>query len=328
MDWIRRNWPDLLIGIALFSVITGIVATLLSGGTLIPQHASGTGPDSKPTIQKSDSYSESLSEPINASARSFRGQETTPVTAAVNVVPSTSVQEETFIAAQPISAPVTTTTAATITNNNANSGSNTTATTTTPVAVPQATPTRVEAETPVPSSQNDDLTNTSSEAKIYKVSMGTFGNPDNANRLLNEMSNTGYKAGIEKSGSYSVVYLGPFTSQSQADEVANRLKASNYDVRVYSQGTDKPVASQVTATPTSASAASSGRSYLQVGAYASSDSAVPQRSQLEQLGYKVMEHRENGFVKLMVGPYGLNELTTIKTQLATQGIDSFQKSIQ
>ena len=34
MDWIRRNWPDLVIGVALVSVIGAIVATLMTGGSI------------------------------------------------------------------------------------------------------------------------------------------------------------------------------------------------------------------------------------------------------------------------------------------------------
>ena len=41
MDWIRRNWPDLLIAIALVAVIAGIIATLLSGGSLWPTSRGG-----------------------------------------------------------------------------------------------------------------------------------------------------------------------------------------------------------------------------------------------------------------------------------------------
>lgn len=34
MDWLRRNWPDLIIGVALVAVVALIVVTLLSGGSL------------------------------------------------------------------------------------------------------------------------------------------------------------------------------------------------------------------------------------------------------------------------------------------------------
>jgi hypothetical protein len=36
MDWMRRNWPDLAIGLALVAVIGGIVATLITGGSFFP----------------------------------------------------------------------------------------------------------------------------------------------------------------------------------------------------------------------------------------------------------------------------------------------------
>ena len=34
MDWFRRNWPDLALGVALVAVVALIVVTLLSGGSL------------------------------------------------------------------------------------------------------------------------------------------------------------------------------------------------------------------------------------------------------------------------------------------------------
>ena len=43
MDWLRRNWPDLLIGVALVAVIAGIIATLISGGSFFPFGQGGGG---------------------------------------------------------------------------------------------------------------------------------------------------------------------------------------------------------------------------------------------------------------------------------------------
>lgn len=45
MDWIRRNWPDLLIGVALVLVIAMIIATLLSGGSLLSLVRRDTPPE-------------------------------------------------------------------------------------------------------------------------------------------------------------------------------------------------------------------------------------------------------------------------------------------
>src|SRR5690606_20145790 len=51
MDWLRRNWPDLMIGVALVAVIAGIIATLISGGSFFPfgQGSGGSTPSTQPT---------------------------------------------------------------------------------------------------------------------------------------------------------------------------------------------------------------------------------------------------------------------------------------
>ena len=45
MDWLRRNWPDLIIGVALVAVVALIVVTLLSGGSLASLVRRDTPPD-------------------------------------------------------------------------------------------------------------------------------------------------------------------------------------------------------------------------------------------------------------------------------------------
>jgi tetratricopeptide (TPR) repeat protein len=50
MDWLRRNWPDMAIGLALVAVIAGIVATLITGGSFFPvAPATPTPPSPTPT---------------------------------------------------------------------------------------------------------------------------------------------------------------------------------------------------------------------------------------------------------------------------------------
>ena len=160
----------------------------------------------------------------------------------------------------------------------------------------------------------------------------------------------GYKAGVEPSGNFSVVYVGPFPNRQQADNVASQLKALNYEASIYSEKTRtsesiasqsaqpvqaqpvqaQPIAHQVAVAPRSmftSSATSSGNSYLQVGAYRSGELSTPQSNQLAGLGFRVMEYRENGFVKLLLGPYDLSEVATVKAQLTAQGIDSFPRNI-
>ena len=64
-------------------------------------------------------------------------------------------------------------------------------------------------------------------------------------------------------------------------------------------------------------------SYLQVGAYASLESARPQLDRLTELGYSVSSREEGVLVKLLVGPLSTEEISLVRTKLLTDGIDSF-----
>ncbi len=332
MDWIRRNWPDLLIGIALFSVITGIVATLLSGGTILPT-SSSSDVNNDFNAQPSPSYLSSVAtvdEPTNAS---FRNSDVTPVSTGNNNITVLQPNQK------PINSDNSTRGTSLTSDNLVSSSVN--SSDLTPVAEPRATPTNTIATAPDSTDlEVVNLANADSATKIYKISVGAFGNLDNARKLVAEVGNMGYKSGLDKSGNFSVVYVGPFSSRQQADVVAKQLKASNYEASIYSEDTSQPVATpiattnqttpvnQITATTNSTPSANiSENSYLQVGAYRSGELSIPQSNQLASLGFKVMEYRENGFVKLMLGPYSSSEVVNIKTQLAAQGIDSFPRSI-
>ena len=62
MDWLRRNWPDLLIGVALVAVIAGIIATLISGGSFFPVGKNArVGTDAGGAGQTSTTQSSTLS---------------------------------------------------------------------------------------------------------------------------------------------------------------------------------------------------------------------------------------------------------------------------
>ena len=68
-----------------------------------------------------------------------------------------------------------------------------------------------------------------------------------------------------------------------------------------------------------------GERFLQVGAFASNESAQPLRSQLEGLGLDVTRSEDaSGLVRLFVGPFGGAQLTRTQQRLTAAGIvDSF-----
>ena len=76
-----------------------------------------------------------------------------------------------------------------------------------------------------------------------------------------------------------------------------------------------------------AAGAGTGERYLQVGAFASDESAAPRLAQLEQLGLNVTNSEDaGGLLRLFVGPYGEAQIDQIQTRLDAQGIESFPVS--
>src|SRR5690606_7272830 len=87
------------------------------------------------------------------------------------------------------------------------------------------------------------------------------------------------------------------------------------------------VQTEPTQQPTSQSTAatSSGDRYLQVGAYGSRESSLPQRERLESLGFVVSERLESDLVKLVIGPFDSSGLANAQSRLQAAGIDSFPR---
>lgn len=174
--------------------------------------------------------------------------------------------------------------------------------------------------------------------------MGAFSHADYAQRQEEAFKKAGYPAFLATQGDLTIVLVGPYRTQSEAESVAAKIKTGGFGVDpvVYefkgTQDSAPPPASAPAATSSasSGSTASSGSSssavtapagerYLQVGAYGSSDSAKPQRDKLEQMGFRVTERTEGGLVKLLVGPFTADRLQQVQAQLKAAGIDSFPR---
>ncbi|MFU8887693.1 MAG: SPOR domain-containing protein, partial [Trueperaceae bacterium] len=67
-----------------------------------------------------------------------------------------------------------------------------------------------------------------------------------------------------------------------------------------------------------------GRS-LQVGAFADAGSAAPLRERLAALGLVAFEIREDGLIKILVGPFEADRISEVRSQLSAQGIESFPR---
>jgi cell division septation protein DedD len=351
MDWIRRNWPDLLIGLALLLVIGGIIATLLNGGNFLPFGRSAT-----PTPVSTPADSTEPIGPVNGgSSATTDGTGTAPsgtdaagtstaggvapvdlsdnsnaATSDTVAMPESQGGEGTIIPVAP-SGEVTPDTATEAINEAAGDTS-------------AEAPTESDAATSdVPTTT--DVAASSSPAAPYRISVGAFGSSENAERRAQAFRDAGYPVFVADQGDLALVLVGPYDSQGEAEQVKAQLQSSGLEANpiIYEFSQNDIATSSAnsatsantssttttdTATTTSpetsaAPATSSSGQYLQVGAYGSLEAAAPQRSRLEDLGFSVSSVEEGSYIKLVIGPYDEAGLTTAQSQLAAQGIDSF-----
>ncbi|HZW28410.1 MAG TPA: hypothetical protein VFF08_08125 [Trueperaceae bacterium] len=94
MDWLRRNWPDLLIGVALIAVIAGIIATLISGGSFFPvRDRAAEAPRATTPLTSSQDPGQSAGQPQSSNpAPAQSNQPAAP--AAADEPPAVAVGEE------------------------------------------------------------------------------------------------------------------------------------------------------------------------------------------------------------------------------------------
>jgi cell division septation protein DedD len=351
MDWIRRNWPDLLIGLALLLVIGGIIATLLNGGNILPF---GRNTTNQPATVSTQTTPESTATTPVAPVEANGGSSATTDN-------STTGGADAGIAAVDPNA----TTNDTVTMP-ADQGGDGTITPVSPTAVdgetvsPDAATAAVDAVAPdatdataetattdaATSAPTTDVLPSGSATAPYRISVGAFGSAENAERRAQAFRDAGYPVFTGSQGDLVLVLVGPYDSQAEAEGVKSQLQSSGLEANpiIYqftpsdaaattSTATETPATdttqaesssteSEATAITSAPATSSSGR-YLQVGAYNSLESAAPQRTTLEGLGFTVSAVEEDSFVKLLVGPYDDSSIATAQSQLSAQGIDSF-----
>jgi cell division protein FtsN len=347
MDWMRRNWPDLLIGLALLLVIGGIIATLLNGGNFLP-----FGRGSQPATVGSGATSSQSAETVTPLNPNNEATQNAPATTGVvpvdpNQSQSVSIGEETGTI---VPVPPTLDGTDPSGTDTATQAIDAAAGALTDAVAPADAATDVTADTPAANTASDasQVAASSQPTAPYRISVGAFGSAENAERKAQSFRDAGYPVFVGQQGDLSLVLVGPYNSQGEAEQVKAQLQSSGLEANpiVYEfrqEGTDAasadmstPLAPEVEVTPetettvtpseatsTTALATSGSGRYLQVGAYGSEEAAAPQRSLLEGLGFTVSSVEEGSFVKLLVGPYDEANLGAAQSRLSAQGIDNF-----
>jgi cell division septation protein DedD len=334
MDWIRRNWPDLLIGLALLAVIGGIIATLLNGGNFLPTNRP-TATNTTTTVSGGNTTTiepTTISPELPSGTTTIAGEDGAETTGTITPVDINATTEAvTDAATNAVEAAVD-------------------AVTTEETAEP-STPTETETA--------EAVVTPTSDTTSYRISVGAFGSVANAERRAQTFRDAGYPVFVGKQGDLSLVLIGPFDSQAAAKQAVSQIQSSGLeanpiiyeftpaDAAAAADTTSSATATESTSTETTSSVATealttettsettvstgttislptsnTGR-YLQVGAYSNVEGAQPQLIKLQGLGFSVTYIEENAKIKLLVGPYEGATLETAKAQLSAQGIDHF-----
>lgn len=260
MDWLRRNWPDLLIGVALVAVIAGIIATLISGGSFFPvgqgeltdsppaqsgpSTAGGStgssvtpSPDAATIGQGADAAAVSVDAPAAVTGADGTGAVTpsgpdSSVGSAVSALPPggdapvTPTPSSDTAVAVPLSDPApsaTDTASSQPSTSPAAAGSPATALPPAAAVAPAAVAAPAAAGTPIGASAGTD------EAS-YRVAVGAFGNADNAQRHAQAFQASGYPVLLGTQGNLTIVLVGPYETEAEARRVAEAVRVGNFDV--------------------------------------------------------------------------------------------------
>lgn len=271
MDWIRRNWPDLLIGVALVAVIAGIIVTLLGGGSVF-DFARSPGAPASPEPGTAVTTPQTADEPESPLAATRMGdgeapgeeapgeevpgedQAGTPSADVVIPVPPSAGADP--APEGPVATPLDPEAVATD-NDTATDGETALAdppqqpATTVPTPAPPSaaltttTPTGAE-QTGAP--LTDEETAVVDVGAPWRILVGTFRVSDNAERLAAEMRAEDHPVFIATQEDLNMVLVGPFDDEAQTRDLAQQFRDAGREAEVYRVSGGAETASTVAST--------------------------------------------------------------------------------
>ncbi len=357
MDWLKRNWVDLLMGGLILAVVGGFLTLLLRGGVFVgntqnnaatPTPAITTIPAPTGTTTPETPTSSNTTAATPISTPEAPTQTTTPATAVQTtstqpvVKPSTTPEKPTQkpainapnipTAPEVNSSPQTTSSSAAITKP------------TKPVTATQNTQNPASKPENTTSSKPNAATNTSSNAgnynradflRNYRVAAGSYTRRESADRAVAQLRARGLPSQAFSSGKNYVVVIGPYARENNARTALTKVRQVFPDAILYNpDGTRETAALKPSTTKPSTTKPSGGGSqpatltaeiaYLQVGAFKDSRSAEPLLTKLRTAGFKtLLKNTSSGLLRVLVGPFSTPQIQDMQSELKTQGFTSF-----
>ena len=338
MDWLRRNWVDVLMAGLILAVVGGFLTLLLRGGVFrsnTDTAATNTTPlttvpaptTPKPTPQPSTPSSQPVTvKPVQKPAMTTKPRSTMPL--GVPEIPEAPINP---VVTKPVAN--TSGTASSITSSsNTTSGSNTTAPSrptvqTQPSTSSKATPTSPPFKTTGTYTRADFLRN-------YRVAAGSYTKLERAKKAVVQLRSRGLPAQTFPSGSTHVVVVGPYAQEASARTAFTKVRQVFPDAILYRPDGTKEASARVpkTSTPQGGgngqpATLSTDSAYLQVGAFKDVKGAAALLTKLKNAGFAPLTKNISGLLRVLVGPLQTNQIQSIRTDLKNQGFEAFQVNL-
>lgn len=310
----RRDWFDLLTGVALVAFIAMIIVMLLSGGSLISLVRRG-GPADVPLTNTTDTSG--VSSTLTRAQPADNGTGSSSKAGGGNtegVSPRPAAQRNSSVAETTERLPSA---ASAVGGFRVAAG---------------ALPSRDTASTLAQNYRDDGYkVVVEQQDDFYLLWVGPYATLADADRAAERIIADGgdalvYTYGKGDSDAEIVDAVDPATHELIAQPLAlnSKTRDANGGGSKAATTTGNVGSGIIDVDASNAASVQIGQHYLQVGVFISDKSAQPLRTQLERLSLNVTSSEDaSGLVRLYVGPLGGAQVTQIRTQLTVQGIDSF-----
>ncbi len=235
MNWLRRNWPDLIIGVALIAVVALIIVTLLSGGSLAsfvrrdtPPEVSITETTPGPDVTDAANSGAATGSSDSSAADNITGTDA-PGNAGTDGADATNGSADTTDGGVDVFVP------------GIPRGTSEAASSASGGQTQASTPGNGDAGTQADSGEVQ--TNAAASGPLpeaaqnggFRVAAGAVDSRDAAASLAENYRDADYAVTVEQQGSLYLLWVGPYATRAGADQVAARLQTDGLvpDALVY-----------------------------------------------------------------------------------------------
>ncbi|MFN3266178.1 MAG: SPOR domain-containing protein [Deinococcales bacterium] len=349
MDWLKRNWVDVVMGGLILAIAAGVFVVLVRGGLFTSTDSNSTTPNTisvpnpptsvttlPPAIPATTTTTPTpaarkISAPASTSNQKAPQNPIPPRATANLAVPEIPEAPNAQITKPQNTVSSSTKNTAVSSSPTRSSGAGSSARPTAPMA-PKPKPVQATVPTrtsPINTPNTDGGYSRADFLRNYRIAAGSYASLERAIRAASQLRARGLPAQYFSSGNTYVVVVGPYSREGLARSALARIRQSSPDAILYRpDGTKEGVAAKPNNKPSAKPGGGSGTatltaSYLQVGAFKDSKSANALGEKLRSAGFTSFTKNISGLLRVLVGPLSATQIQSIRDILKNQGFDAF-----